>query len=79
MDKTTKPTLTLHESAEVMRANLISISEEKLGEALVAGRLPFGFGVPGCDERAKHATYVIFRHAFYKWLEENLGHEAIKP
>ena len=69
----TSSTMTLHECCEALRANVISISELKLGEAIMAGKLPFGFGVPG-----KKSTYVIFRHAFYAWLDNNLGEEAIR-
>ena len=67
------PTMTLHDCCEAMRANLISISEPKLGEAIMAGKLPFGFGIDGTK-----ATYVIFRHAFYDWLDTNLGQPAIR-
>ncbi len=69
----TSSTMNLHECCEALRANLISISESKLGEAIMTGKLPFGFGVPG-----KKSTYVIFRHAFYAWLDNNLGEEAIR-
>lgn len=66
-------TMTVHECCEAMRANLISISEEKLGQALVEGKLPFGFAVDG-----GRRTVVIFRFAFYEWLDRNLGKEAIR-
>ncbi len=68
----TSNTMTLHECCEAMRANLISISEATLAQALVERRLPFGFAVEG-----KHRAVVIFRHAFYQWLEINIGDEAI--
>lgn len=68
-----KNTLSLRDCCETLRANQISISEDKLGQALAEGKLPFGFAVEG-----KHRTVVIFRHAFYAWLDYNLGKEAIK-
>ncbi len=69
----TSSTLTLHECCEAMRANRISISEENLGQALEEGKLPFGFVV-----RGKQRVVVIFRHAFYAWLDSNLGYETIR-
>ncbi len=68
----TSNTMSLHECCEAMRANLISISESTLAQALVEGRLPFGFAVEG-----KRRTVVIFRYAFYQWLESNIGKKAI--
>ncbi len=69
----TSSTMSLHECCEAMRANLISISEEKLGQALEEGKLPFGFAVGG-----QRRTVVIFRHKFYAWLDANIGEEAIR-
>lgn len=66
-------TMSLHDCCEALRANLISISEEKLGQALVEGKLPFGFAVDG-----GRRTVVIFRYAFYAWLDEKIGKEAIR-
>lgn len=63
-----KNTMSLHECCEAMRANLISISEDKLGQAMDEGKLPFVFSVKG-----KCRTVAIFRHAFYEWLDKNLG------
>ncbi len=68
-----KNTMTLHECCEAMRANLVSISEEHLGQALEDGKLPFGFVV-----RGKQRVVIIFRHAFYAWLDSNLGYETIR-
>ena len=68
-----KDTMTLHDCCEAMRANLISISEDKLAQALVEGKLPFGFALEG-----KQRTVYIFRFAFYEWLDHNLGRQAIR-
>lgn len=68
-----KNTMTLHDCCEAMRANLISISEEKLGQALEEGKLPFGFVV-----RGKRRKVTIFRNAFYEWLDANIGTEAVR-
>ncbi len=68
---TEKTTMSLHDCCEAMRANLISISEDKLAQALVEGKLPFGFALEG-----KHRTVYIFRFAFYEWLDHNLGERA---
>lgn len=68
-----KTTMTLHECCEAMRANLVSISEENLGQALEEGKLPFGFAV-----RGNQRSVVIFRYAFYAWLDSNLGYETTR-
>lgn len=69
MEKT--PTMTLHECCEAMRANLISVSEEKIGQGIIDGIFPFAYGIPGREN-----VYIIFRYKFYQWLEENLGGKA---
>ncbi len=65
------PTMTLHECCEAMRANLISVTEDKIGQGIVDGIFPFAYGIPGQEN-----VYIIFRHKFYLWLEDNLGGEA---
>lgn len=67
----TSSTLTLHECCEALRANRVSISEEYLGQALEDGKLPFGFVV-----RGKQRVVIIFRHAFYAWLKDQLGEDV---
>lgn len=57
------PTMTLHELAEAFRANLVPVSEAKLGQMIVEGKFPFSIGTQGNEK-----TFMIFRAAFYEWL-----------
>ena len=38
------PTMTLHELAEAFRANLVRVSEDKLGQMILEGKFPFAVG-----------------------------------
>ena len=73
----TDPKMTLHEMTEALRANGVPATESRLREMAIAGKFPFAFGVRG-DGRSGRATILIFRHAFYAWLDEMLGCESIR-
>lgn len=64
------PTMTLHELAEALRANRIRASERKLGQMILEGRFPFAIGTDG--------VYIIFRAAFYDWLENMMKTKPIR-
>lgn len=65
------PTMTLHECCELMRANEIKISEAVLGQMIEEGKFPSAVGV-----RRREGTYIIFRSAMFRWLEEMIGTEC---
>jgi len=70
------PTMTLHDCCEALRANQVPISERILGQMIQEGKLPFAIGTQlDTSERSK---YLIFRPAFYRWLEEMMGAEVIR-
>ena len=66
-----RPTMSIIELAERMRANLIPVSEEKLGRMIVEGKLPFAVGLEA--QSGGKNSYLIFRHAFYEWLDKMAG------
>ena len=43
------PTMTLHELAEAFRANLVRVSEDKLGQMILEGKFPFAVGTGGAQ------------------------------
>lgn len=61
-------TITTHEACEVFRALNIPMEEETLREGLRQGVFPFGVAI----ER-KTWKFLIFKHRFRAYLEENLG------
>lgn len=67
------PTMTVHECAEAFRANRISISEPVLAAEIIAGIYPFATGI-----QMREAVIHIYRHKFYKWLDEMIGTEATR-
>lgn len=71
------PKMTLHEMTEALRANGVPATESRLREMAIAGKFPFAYGVRGDGPRGK-ATILIFRHAFYVWLDEMLGCESVR-
>lgn len=71
------PKMTLHELAEAMRANGIPATEDRLRDMAIAGKFPFAFAIKGEGNRGR-ATILIFRHAFYAWLDEMLGCKSIR-
>lgn len=64
------PTMTLHELAEALRANRIKASERKLAKMILEGKFPFATGTDG--------VYLIFRAAFYEWLESMIKTEPVQ-
>ena len=70
------PTLSIHDCCEIMRANLISISEPTLSAMIQAGSFP-EWAVPSVN--TKSAAPLISRAGFVAWvknfykLEEVLG------
>lgn len=75
----TDPKMTLHDMAEAMRANGIPCSEDRLRDMILAGQFRFAYGVAGYGADVRNrATVLIFRHAFYQWLDDMLGAEAVR-
>lgn len=74
----TRPTLTITECCEVLRANGVSVDNKGLAAAIEAGRLPWAVAMnaPGAKLQPK-----IFKHKLARWLEEMTGHPpvAIEP
>ena len=66
-------TITTHEACEVFRALNIPMEEETLREGLRKGLFPFGLAI----ER-KTWKFLIFKHRFQTYLEENLGVDLSK-
>nr|WP_276871608.1 hypothetical protein [Fournierella massiliensis] len=70
------PTMTLHDCCEAFRANQIPISERVLGQMIQEGKMPFAIGTQlDASERSK---FLIFRPAFYRWLDGMLDADAIR-
>ena len=67
------PRMTLHEACEALRANGMPCSEPKLRDMAVAGKFPFAYGIGG-----EKATVLIFRAAFYRWLDDMLGEPSVR-
>lgn len=62
-----RPTMSIHECCELMRANRIPISESTLMGMIQAGMFP-GWAVPSVD--TKTAAPLISRAGFVAWLKE---------
>ena len=61
------PTISIHDCCEVLRANLISKSEETLTAQIQAGLFP-SWSVPSVD--TKRAAPDISRARFIRWVKE---------
>ncbi len=70
------PTMTLHDCCEAFRANQIPISEGILGQMIQEGKMPFAVGTQ--LEHSGRSKYIIFRPAFYRWMDEMMGKEVIR-
>lgn len=74
----TRPTLTITECCEVLRANNISVDNKGLAAAIEAGRIPWAIAVnaPGAKLQPK-----IFKHRLARWLKDMTGQTpvAIEP
>lgn len=62
-----RPTMSIHDCCELMRANLIPISESTLAAMIQAGKFP-GWAVPSVD--TKTAAPLISRAGFVAWLKD---------
>lgn len=69
-----RPTMTVHECCEALRANLVPISEDSLMSAIEAGRFPWADSIPGKNSRKA----LIWRKLFYEWLEPRLTDNMIR-
>ncbi|OUP24422.1 hypothetical protein [Gemmiger sp. An194] len=70
------PTMTLHDCCEALRANQIASSEDILGQMILEEKLPFAVGTR--MDGSSRATFLIFRPAFYRWLDGMLDTDAIR-
>ena len=74
----TRPTLTITECCEVLRANNISVDNKGLAAAIEAGRIPWAVAMnaPGAKPQPK-----IFKHLLDRWLKDMTGKTpvAIEP
>lgn len=61
------PTLNIHDCCEILRANLISISEATLSAMIQAGSFP-EWAVPSVN--TKSAAPLISRARFVAWVKE---------
>ena len=62
-----RPTRSIHDCCELMRSDLISISEPTLMAMIQAGMFP-GWAVPSVD--TKTAAPLISRAGFVAWLKD---------
>lgn len=69
-------TMTLHDCCEALRANQIAFSEDVLGQMILEEKLPFAVGTR-MDESSR-AKFLIFRPAFYRWLDSMIDGEALR-
>lgn len=67
--------MTIHDCCEALRANGISCSEPSMRQFILEGKVPFGVGT--LSEKGNFSG-VIFRAAFYRWLDDMMGREAIR-
>ena len=74
----TRPTLTITECCEVLRANGVSVDNKGLAAAIEAGRIQWAVSMnaPSAKLHPK-----IFKHKLARWIEEMTGHPpvAIEP
>ena len=74
----TRPTLTIAECCEVLRANGVSVDNNGLATAIEAGRIPWAVAMnaPGAKLHPK-----IFKHRLARWLKDMTGKTlvAIEP
>mgnify|MGYP006920102211 CR=1 FL=1 len=62
-----RPTMSIHDCCELMRANQISVSESTLMAMIQAGQFP-GWSVPSVD--TKTSAPLISRAGFVEWLKD---------
>lgn len=62
-----RPTMSIHDCCELMRANQISVSEPTLMAMIQAGQFP-GWSVPSVD--TKTSAPLISRAGFVTWLKD---------
>lgn len=62
-----RPTMSIHDCCELMRANQISVSESTLMAMIQAGQFP-GWSVPSVD--TKTSAPLISRAGFVAWLKD---------
>ena len=67
--------MTIHDCCEALRANGIRCGEESMRQFILEGKVPFGVGT--LSESGKFSG-LIFRKAFYRWLDDMMGREAIR-
>ena len=74
----TRPTLTITECCEVLRANGVSVDNKGLAAAIGSGRIPWAVAMnaPGAKLHPK-----IFKHRLARWLKDMTGQTpaAIEP
>ena len=74
----TRPTLTITECCEVLRANGVSVDNKGLAAAIEAGRIPWAvdMNAPGAKIQPK-----IFKHRLARWMKDMTGQTpvAIEP
>ena len=69
-----RPTMTIGEMCEALRANVIPCSDSIIGDMIIDGKFPFAVGHYGSGKN----VYIIFRSGFYKWLDEMMGEKAVR-
>ena len=67
--------MTVHDVCEGLRANGLSLSEASMSRLILEGKVPFGVGT--VSEKGRFSG-LIFRAAFYDWLDKMLGRKAIR-
>ena len=67
--------MTVHDVCEALRANGISFGENAMTRLILDGKMPFAVGTT--TEKGRAVT-LIFRSAFYRWLDSMLGRKAVR-
>ena len=74
----TRPTLTITECCEVLRANNISVDNKGLASAIESGRIPWAVAM---NAHGAKIQPKIFKHRLARWLKDMTGQTpvAIEP
>ena len=67
--------MSVHDVCEALRANGISFGEEAMKNLILEGKVPFAVGTK--TEKGQTVT-LIFRGAFYRWLDDMMGRRAVR-
>ncbi len=67
--------MSVHDVCAALRANGVSFSEDVMKSLILENKMPFAVGTK--TEKGQTVT-LIFRGAFYRWLDDMLGRRAVR-